>query len=68
MLNLEKRCQSIQVDIDSFMTKYGILREKGLPSPMVINDKLVTQEDYIERLKKLAASQASTSGVKSLPT
>lgn len=45
MLNLEKRCQSIQVDIDRFMLKYGILREKGLPSPLVINDKLMTHED-----------------------
>lgn len=26
MLNLEKRCQSIQIDIDNFMLKYGILR------------------------------------------
>lgn len=38
MLNLEKRCQGIQADIASFMTKYGILRDKGLPNPMVIND------------------------------
>jgi len=35
---------------------------------MVINDKLMTQEDYNERLNKLTRSQASTSGVKSLPT
>jgi len=35
---------------------------------MVINDTLMTQEDYIEKLNKLATSQASTSGVKSLPT
>jgi len=42
MLNLEKRCQNIQVDIDSFMLKYGILREKGLPSPIIIHDKLMT--------------------------
>ena len=33
MLNLEKRCQSIHADNDIFMKKYGILREKGLPSP-----------------------------------
>jgi len=50
------------------MTKYGILREKGLPSPLVIHDKLMTRDDYIERLNKLASSQASTSGVKALPT
>lgn len=60
MLNLEKKCQSIQVDIDRFMTKFGILREEGLPSPMVIHDKLMTQDDYVERLNKLANNQAST--------
>jgi len=68
MLNLEKKWQSIQADIDSFMLKYGILREKGLPSPLVIHDKLMTQEDYIERLHKQSRSQASSSGVKALPT
>lgn len=66
MLNLEKRCQSIQASIDSFMLKYGILREKGLPSPLVIHDKLMTQEDYIERLHKQSKSQASSLGVKAL--
>ena len=50
------------------MLKYGILREKGLSSPMVINNKLMTQGDYIEKLNKLARSQVSTSGVKSFPT
>lgn len=34
---------------------------------MVIHDKLITQNDYIERLTKLASSQASTSMVKYLP-
>jgi len=42
MLNLEKRCQSIDTDIDSFMLKYGILREKGIPIPLVIQAKLMT--------------------------
>ena len=35
---------------------------------MVINDKLMTQENYIEKLNKMARSQASTSRLKSLPT
>ena len=68
MLNLEKRCQSIQEDIDEFMLKYGILKEKGLPSPMIIYDKLMTQDDYIERLHKQARSHTSSSTVKAQPT
>jgi len=37
------------------MEKFEILREKGLPNPMVIHDKLVTQEDYVDRLNKLVS-------------
>ena len=68
MLNLEKRCQSIQEDIDDFMLKYGILRDKGLPSPLVINDKLMTCDNYIEKLYKQARIQATSSTTKALPT
>jgi len=48
--------------------EYGILRDKGLPSPMIINDKLMTHEDYIEKLYKQARSQAKSSTMKPLPT
>ena len=51
MLNLEEKCKNMQVAIDRFMAKFQILREKGLPSPLVINDKLMTQEDYDNRLR-----------------
>ena len=42
MLNLEEKCHNMQVAIDKFMDKFQILREKGLPSPLVINDKHLT--------------------------
>ena len=35
---------------------------------MVINDKLLTQLDYGDRLRKLAKEQASSSSLKALPT
>jgi len=50
------------------MAKFQILRDKSLPSPMVINDKLMTQLDYSDRLRRLAKEQASSSGTKSFPT
>lgn len=68
MLNLEKKCQRILAYIDRFMVKFRILREKDLPSPKVIHDKLMTDEDYVDKLNKLAQDQTSTLGVKSLPT
>lgn len=51
MLNLEDKCQNMQVAIDRFMAKFQILREKGLPSPLVINDKLMTQQDYNKKIR-----------------
>jgi len=58
----------MEVAIDKFMAKFQILRDKGLPSPMVIHYKLMTQLDYSDRLRKLAKEQANSSGIKALPT
>jgi len=49
------------------MAKFQILREKGLPSPMVINEKLMTQLDYDTRLRQLEKEQSNSSSIKSLP-
>lgn len=68
MLNLEDKCQNMQLAVDRFMVKFEILREKGLPSPLVINDKLMTQQDYNNKIKELAKEQANTSLIKALPT
>jgi len=68
MQGLERRCQSMQEDIYEFMKKFDILRMKGLPSPLVINDKLMVQIDYINKLHQQAVIQAISSSVKALPT
>lgn len=68
MLNLKEKCHNMQVAIDRFMAKFQILREKGLPNPMVINDKLMPQLDYGDRLRKLAKERASSSTIKALRT
>lgn len=56
------------VAINRFMVKFQILSNKGLSNLMVIHDKLMTQLDYTNRLRKLDKEQASTSGIKALPT
>lgn len=33
------------------MAKFHILLEKGLPNPLVIKDKLMTQEDYNKKVR-----------------
>ena len=42
MQNLERRFLNMQEEIDDFMKKFGVLQSKGLPSPLVINEKLMT--------------------------
>lgn len=72
MQNLERRCQDMQVEIIFFMEKFTVLQSKGLPSPLVINDKLMKHIDYVDKLNKYvgiqASSSSSASGVKALPT
>ena len=67
MLNVKEKCHNMQVAIDKFMAKFQILRDKGLSSPMVINDKLMTQLDYSDRFRRLAKEHASSSSIKALP-
>lgn len=50
MQGLEHGCQNMQEDIDELMRKFDILQIKGLPSPLVINDKIMIHIDYINKL------------------
>ena len=68
MLNLKENFHNMQVAIDRFMAKFQILKKKGLPSPMVINDKLMTQLDYGNKLRQFAKEHAIFSSIKALPT
>ena len=53
MMNLEDKFQTMQLAIDRFMVKFDVLRQKGLPNPLVINEKLMPQEDYNKRIKEV---------------
>ena len=50
MQGLERKCQNMQEDIDEFMEKFGILQIKGLLNPLVINEKIMFQNDYVKKL------------------
>jgi len=68
MLNLEDKCQTMQLAIYSFMVKFDVLRQKGLPNPLVINDKLMPQEDYNKRIREVAKDRVNTSSMKGMST
>lgn len=68
MMNLEENCKTMQLAIDKFMVKFDVLRQKGLPNPLVINDKLMPQENYNRRIRKVDRDQVNTSSMKGIPT
>lgn len=68
MMNLEDKCQTMQSAIDKFMVKLDVLRQKGLPNPLVINNKLMPHEDYNRRIREVARDQVNTSSRKGMPT
>jgi len=51
----------MQEEITAFMKRFDILLNKGLPSPLVSEDKLMDLESYVEKLDKHADNQASSS-------
>lgn len=67
MQNLERKCENVQEEIIDFMEKFGILQRKVLPSPLVINDKLMRHEDYADKLAQYENNQASSSVGESAP-
>ena len=62
----------MQEKINAFMKRFDILQSKGLPSPLVINDKLMRHIDYVEKVNQYARNQVgpstSASTSKALPT
>jgi len=72
MQNLERRCQDMQVEIDSFIERFTILHEKGLPSPLGSNECLMRHVEYTQKLNKYVANQvnasSSTSAENALPS
>ena len=67
MMQLEDKCQTMELAIDRFMVKFDALRQKGLPNPLVINDRLVPHEDYNKKIREVAREQANSSFMKGMP-
>ena len=41
MTQLEEKCLNMEISITKLMIKFDVLRQKGLPNPLVINDRLM---------------------------
>lgn len=68
MMQLDDKCQTMELVIGRFMVKFDALRQKGLPNPLVINNILMPDEDYNRKIKEVAREQANSSSMKGMPT
>jgi len=72
MQNLERKSEDMQVEIDSFIERFAVLHERGLPSLVGNNEHLLRQDEYQLRLNKHVSDQlnvsSSTSVEKALPS
>ena len=50
MQNLERRCFDMQSEIIAFRERFNVLLNKGLPNPMVSEDKIMDLETYVKKL------------------
>ena len=62
MTQLEEKCQNMEIAIIRFTIKFDVLRQKGLPNPLVINDRLMKQEDYDKKIREFSKEQVNKSG------
>ena len=59
--NLERKCQEMQIEINSFTEKFTVLQQKGLPSLLTSNQRLLTHEQYAHRVNTYVTNQITTS-------
>lgn len=68
MKQLEEKCENMNTAITRFMVKFTNLRKKGLPSIMVINDKLMPQNYYDNKIREFAKEQVNKLQGQGIPT
>ena len=68
MTQLEDKCQTMELAVNRFMNKFDFLRQKGLPNPLVINDRLIMYEDYDRKIREVAKENSNNSSLKGIPT
>jgi len=58
---LEKKCQEMQAEINDFRMRFAALQSRGLPSPVNSSGKLLSHEQYANRVNNFASNQITAS-------
>ena len=64
VFQLEEKCHGLEITVNTGFTIIEPLTPKGLPSLFVINDKLITYEDYVRKLKEIGRDNSKFSSIK----
>ena len=59
MNNLEDRCKDMNLAITRFWAKYTVLLEAGLPYIHALNEKLMPQKDYDNKIRAYGKEQVN---------
>lgn len=59
--NLERKCQEMQIEINTFTQKFTALQEKGLPGLLTNDHKLMTHANYAHKVNTYVTNQITAS-------
>ena len=68
ILQLEEKCNNVNVIVQRFFSRLEPLTNKVFPSMLAINDKLMPIEDYVRKLTKVGTNAASVSNIRGTST
>jgi hypothetical protein len=63
ILQLEERTQNMDFGVQRFFSNIDALQKKGLPSLLVLNDKLMTLSDYKQNISMVEKDSSKFSGI-----
>jgi len=58
---LERKCQEMKAEINTFRTKFAALQNRGLPSLLTSRGKMLTHDQYARRVDNYVSNQITTS-------
>lgn len=58
---LERRCQEMQAEINAFKLMFATLQSKGLPNLLTSSGKLLTHDQYVNRVNTYVSNQITAS-------
>jgi len=68
ILQLQEKCSNVNTIVKRFFSRIEPLTSKGLPSMLVINDKLMPIEDYVQKLAEVVKHAALVSKIRGSAT